>query len=192
MREWGMLEQPPRLQSSVRKVLSELSAEALPALKDPRLELKGLSTADLERVDVVLRRLVIGTLTSVPTDQQWADAWRRWVLRHPHLATIGHSVWAYFPVHRGRYIARPFPPKPETRVLLIFGAPAVSEEPVKLFEGRLRHHLGHVLRYLWTPQAPNECADADREWHQSTEQTRLDEFASAERRAKRRAKRKEQ
>jgi hypothetical protein len=38
MREWGMLDQSPRLQSSVRKVLNELSAEGLLTLKDPKLE----------------------------------------------------------------------------------------------------------------------------------------------------------
>ncbi len=38
MKEWGMAEQPPRLQSCVRKALCELDGEALLRLKDPRLE----------------------------------------------------------------------------------------------------------------------------------------------------------
>ena len=38
MTEWGILDQSPRLQSSVRKVLNELSAEGLLTLKDSKLE----------------------------------------------------------------------------------------------------------------------------------------------------------
>jgi hypothetical protein len=38
MKEWGMDEQARRIQTSVRRVLSELDAEALLSLKDPRLE----------------------------------------------------------------------------------------------------------------------------------------------------------
>ncbi len=38
MAEWGMLEQPRRMQSSVSKVLNELSAEGLLTLKDSKLE----------------------------------------------------------------------------------------------------------------------------------------------------------
>jgi hypothetical protein len=51
--------------------------------------------------------------------------------------------------------------KPETRVLLLLNAARIEEET---FEGDLRHHLGHVLLYLRSPTASNECADADREW----------------------------
>jgi hypothetical protein len=38
MDEWGMSAQPRGLQASVRRVLGELSAEALLRLKDPRFE----------------------------------------------------------------------------------------------------------------------------------------------------------
>lgn len=38
MKEWGMGEQSRRIQSSVRRVLSALSAESLLCLKDPRLQ----------------------------------------------------------------------------------------------------------------------------------------------------------
>src|ERR1039457_3446524 len=38
MHEWRMGEQSPRIQASVRKVLSELDPEALLSLKDPKLE----------------------------------------------------------------------------------------------------------------------------------------------------------
>jgi hypothetical protein len=44
--------------------------------------------------------------------------------REPRLEVMvlpesGHSVWAYFPVHRGRTIARKCKPKSATRVLLV-------------------------------------------------------------------------
>ena len=38
MDEWGLTGQSRRIRTSVRRVLSELSAESLYALKDPRLE----------------------------------------------------------------------------------------------------------------------------------------------------------
>lgn len=166
MREWQMSEQPRRIQRCVRRVLTELDGEALLRLKDPRLEIMVLSEAELRRVQAVIRTLVICTLTSVPTPQQWATALQRWLKRHPGMV-IGHSVWAYFPVHRRRYIARLFPAKPETRVLLVFGPTDGGREPVKVFEDHLRDHLGHVLLYLRSPKARNECPDAMKEWHKS-------------------------
>jgi hypothetical protein len=39
MQEWRMGEQSPRLQASVRKVLSELHPTAFLCLKDPRFEI---------------------------------------------------------------------------------------------------------------------------------------------------------
>ena len=74
------------------------------------------------------------------------------------------SVWAYFPVHRGRLLAQKFKPKPRTRVLLVFSAADFEKEPEKQFKVHLRDHLGHVLLYLRDPKARNTCADAQREW----------------------------
>ena len=166
MQEWGISEQPRHIQHSVRRVLSELTAEALLCLKDPRLEVKVLSDADLQHVQAAIRALVIGTLTSVPTPQQWWARVQRWLARHPGMA-IGHSVWAYFPVHRRRYVARLFPPKPETRVLLVFSTASAENERRKVFEDQIRDHLGHILLYLRSSKARNDCPDAMREWRRS-------------------------
>ncbi len=146
MQEWGMGEQSRRIQSSVRRVLNELTGEALLFLKDPRLEVKVLSDADLQRVaeDGGLRT---------------SDGWKG----HPSLM-IGHSVWAYFPIG---YIGRLLYPKPETCALLVFSAPQAKREQGKLFEDRLRDHLGHVLLYLRSPKARNDCPDAMKEWRRS-------------------------
>jgi hypothetical protein len=167
MQEWGMGEQSRRIRSSVRRVLNELTGEALLFLKDPRLEVKVLSDADLQRVQTVIRALVIRTLSSLPTPQQWQERVCRWLERHPGIV-IGHSVWAYFPVHRRRYVARLFPPKPETRVLLVFSTAGAEKERRKVFEDQIRDHLGHVLLYLRSPKARNDCPDAMKEWRRST------------------------
>ena len=45
MQEWGMEKHPSRLQVSVRKVLSELTAKALLALGDKRLEVRAAAAA---------------------------------------------------------------------------------------------------------------------------------------------------
>jgi len=166
MQEWGMSEQSRRIQTSVRRVLSELDCDALLRLKDQRLEVKVLSEADVHIVETVIRTMVIRTLTSVPTPQQWQAARLRWLKRHPGII-IGHSVWAYFPIHRKRTVAQLFPPKPETRVLLVFGPPKAKGETVRFFEDALRDHLGHVLLYLRSPKARNNCPNALREWRRS-------------------------
>jgi hypothetical protein len=75
-----------------------------------------------------------------------------------------YSVWAYFPVHRGRWIARKVLPKPETRVLLVLSTAGFAEEPAKTLEDYLRDHFGHILLYLRSPKASSECADAQKEW----------------------------
>ncbi len=82
MQEWGMGEQSRRIQSSVRRVLNELTGEALLFLKDPRLEVKVLSDADLQRVSG-RRGLSYNAMGGN--------------MVHPSLM-IGHSVWAYFPI----------------------------------------------------------------------------------------------
>jgi hypothetical protein len=74
-----------------------------------------------------------------------------------------YAVWAYFPIHRNRRIFKKLqpPPKPETRVLLVFHA---WRKQQKDFEEYLRDHIGHVLLYLRDPKANNNCAAAEREW----------------------------
>jgi hypothetical protein len=74
------------------------------------------------------------------------------------------SVWAYFPMHRKRLIAQQHGPKAETRVLLLFGEKQFEKEAPKVSDRCLRDHLGHTLRYLRSPMAPNDCSDAQREW----------------------------
>ena len=75
-----------------------------------------------------------------------------------------YTVWAYFPVHQRRWIAKDLRPKLSTRVLLVFSRTLVAKEKTNVFEDQLRHHFGHVLLYLRAPRAPNECEDAHREW----------------------------
>jgi hypothetical protein len=69
------------------------------------------------------------------------------------------DIWAYFPVHRRRTIVRSLQVKlkPMARVLLVIG-----HDPV---ERHIRDHIGHVLLYLRSPRASNECGDAMREWN---------------------------
>jgi hypothetical protein len=84
-----------------------------------------------------------------------------------------YSVWAYFPVHRRRWVAREYHPKRGTRVLLMFSISASDQTPRKLFEDQIRHHLGHVLLYLRAPKAWNDCDAACREWDESTRAFRI-------------------
>lgn len=78
----------------------------------------------------------------------------------------GHSVWAYFPVHRRRHVVRALEIqlKPTARVLLLISETRVREVSESQFTDYLRDHLGHVLLYLRSPRARNECEDATREW----------------------------
>jgi hypothetical protein len=143
MQEWGMGEQSRRIQRSVRRVLIELSTESLLRLKDPRLQ----------------------------------------VLVSP---TTIYDTWAYFPMHSKNHFSGPQECRlimeplalPETRVLLLLGTnftrkamlaatvvlpPDTTTSPSD-FEDYLRHQLGHVLLYLRSPKARNNCPDALREW----------------------------
>ena len=74
------------------------------------------------------------------------------------------SVWAYFPVHRRRLVAREYHPKPETRVLLVLSIPVSNDTPTNVFEDEIRDHLGHALLYLRAPRAWNDCDAAWKEW----------------------------
>ena len=79
-------------------------------------------------------------------------------------AILGHGVRAHFPVNRRHAYARLFPPKAETRVMLLFSAPDVEREPVEQFQDSLRECLGHVMIYLQSPKARNKRPDARKEW----------------------------
>jgi hypothetical protein len=76
----------------------------------------------------------------------------------------GFSVWAYFPVHRRRLIARQLRPRRQTRVLLVFSLGGLEQETAQSFEECLRDHLGHALLYMRDPKAWNDCDAAWKEW----------------------------
>jgi len=73
-------------------------------------------------------------------------------------------VWAYFPVHRRRKIARHVDVRPETRVLLVFCEPDVRSQSKEYIMNKLRHHLGHVFLYLRNPKSTHDCPAAEEEW----------------------------
>jgi hypothetical protein len=77
------------------------------------------------------------------------------------------SVWAYFPVHRRRLVARNIRLNPATRVLLVLSKPEIEKQPLRLTRDQLRDHLGHTLLYLRSPRSRNECKDAMREWNRA-------------------------
>ena len=79
----------------------------------------------------------------------------------------GSSVWAYFPVHRRRLIARSVQLKPTTRVLLRLSRLRIEKQPRRLTRDELRDHLGHTLLYLRSPHSRNDCEDALREWNRA-------------------------
>ena len=79
----------------------------------------------------------------------------------------GHSVWAYFPIHRNRIVSRKLEPRPGTRVMLVLGEGHFERDISKALEEYLRNHLGHVLLYLREPRANNDCAAAMKEWRRS-------------------------
>jgi hypothetical protein len=84
------------------------------------------------------------------------------------LPEAGHSVWAHFPIHRRRSVARLYGPRPETRVLLVLSERHFSEQSAEQSEDELRDHLGHTLLYLRDPKARNECEEAAAEWKAQT------------------------
>lgn len=73
-------------------------------------------------------------------------------------------VWAYSPMHKHEWLAEYIDLKPTTQALLTISATKVEDRPTKLFHKKLRHQIGHVLRYLQHPTWPNECYHATREW----------------------------
>ena len=128
-----------RVTNCLRRVFSELHPEVLLALRDKRLQ-----------VEVVERyvRIERDDGTSFLFDS--------------HL-----SVWAYFPVHRRRLVARNIRLNPATRVLLVLSKPEIEKQPLRLTRDQLRDHLGHTLLYLRSPRSRNECKDAMREWNRA-------------------------
>jgi hypothetical protein len=168
MQEWQLGEQSPRLQASVRKVLSELHPEALLRLKDKRLEVRVAAGSWHHSV--------------------WAyfPIWPRWTITVQEMAARGITfnreiagqialgvglARAYGNAHAVRQadarervrIVRELLPRSDTRVLLVFRGDFESES-AKTFEDHLRDHLGHVLLYLREPKANNDCAAATKEW----------------------------
>lgn len=78
-------------------------------------------------------------------------------------------VWAYFPVHRRRQIARHVDLRSETRVLLVFYQPDVRSHSKKYMMNKLRHHFGHVFLYLRNPKLEHDCPAAEEEWKRCTQ-----------------------
>jgi hypothetical protein len=74
-----------------------------------------------------------------------------------------HSVWAYFPIRRGRPIPRQYKPRVATRLLLVISEKHFAEQSMRQSQRRLRYHFGQVLLYLSNPTARNDCPDAMRE-----------------------------
>jgi hypothetical protein len=74
-----------------------------------------------------------------------------------------YSVWAYFPFHRRRLIDRELHLRSGTRVLLVFSNASSVELPRKIVQDQIRDQLGHVLLYLRSPYAWNDCSQAMKE-----------------------------
>jgi hypothetical protein len=97
--------------------------------------------------------------------------------REPRLQVVVHpeegcSVWAYFPIHKNRFIVRHvihlgIQVRPTVRVLLVISEARFYKQPLKLTRDQLRDHLGHVLLYLRSPKAQNDCRNAGKEWRRS-------------------------
>lgn len=78
-------------------------------------------------------------------------------------------VWAYFPVHRRRQIARHVDLLPETRVLLMFYQPDMRSHSKEYTMNKLRHHLAHVFLYLRDSKLKQDCPAAEEEWKRCTQ-----------------------
>jgi hypothetical protein len=60
-----------------------------------------------------------------------------------------------------------------TGILLLLSQPAIERLPRKEVMEDLRHELGHVLLYLSSPEAIDDCSAADEEWECAT---RMEDF----------------
>jgi hypothetical protein len=92
--------------------------------------------------------------------------------REPRLQVVilpesvpGFRVWSYFPIYERRSIVQQLADigistRPSTRVLLVISETLSEDEADYLRDG-----LGHVLLYLRSPRATNDCDAAMREWN---------------------------
>ena len=76
-------------------------------------------------------------------------------------------VSAVFGADGQKYYEELFEPDSETEILLVVFEPDVDRLLFEFTVRRLRHHMGHVLRYLEDPELENDCSDAEREWQKS-------------------------
>ena len=95
------------------------------------------------------------------------ETWTISILSDPRLqvAAIPRSmIWAYFPVHKRRWIVRqlPYSIDSRVRVLLVVGEDSVMDQPKRRTMAELAHHFGHALCYLRDPRRIHTCADANR------------------------------
>jgi hypothetical protein len=146
MREWGMDTQPRRAQSCVRRVLNELSAEALLRLKDQRLQV----------------------LVSPTT---FYDTWAYFPMHSKnHFSGSQECRLIMEPLALPKtrvllVLGTNFTRKAMLAATVVL--PPDTTTSSSDFEGYLRHHLGHVLLYLRDPEAQNDCPDARKEWRRS-------------------------
>ncbi len=100
--------------------------------------------------------------------------------RNPRLEVVrsldktDYSIWAYFPIHSRRHVARQYKPRQETQVLIVINESLLKGQPLEQSKAQLRDHLGHTMLYLRSPRASNECADAMREWRQNRVRSLVD------------------
>jgi len=177
MQEWGIGEQSRTVQRCVRRTLNLLSSEALLLLRDPRLE---VITSRNPRLEVI------------PPDED-VRAWfpihpRRRIARLMQPKAETRVLLMLRPRRRRAALScvpdeRPVKLEPWARADLAKLSPKararrldderfrLSDEPhrnpAEVFEEHLRHHLGHVLLYLRTPKALNNCKNAHRVWEEA-------------------------
>jgi hypothetical protein len=77
------------------------------------------------------------------------------------------AAWAFFPIHRRRIVARELHPKPQTRILLVLSPSRFERLSSKELIGYLRDQFGHILLYLRSPRANNDCHEAMKEWRRN-------------------------
>ena len=177
MREWGMDEQSPRIQTCVRKVLNELEPAALLYLKDPRFEVVvlpelGTSIWAHFAVRIASHGLIALNQKKVFRGERLITvlaACRDMSAEYDNLTErereeIQESL--RFDLSK-RLLAQGMRLNPRTRVLLTFCTATCESTPVKVLQDQIRDHIGHVLLYLRDPKARNECQDAMREWRKS-------------------------
>jgi hypothetical protein len=185
MLEWGMDKAPRGLQASVRKVLSELTGEALLALGDKKLEVRVAEAAYhysvwayfpiWPRWSRAAQDLAASSITFNPIVTAHA-------MLDTHAVRIcgNTSAARQADIYERIRIVRELLPRIETRILLVFGTSGFEKERSVDFQDLLRHHLGHVLLFLREPKAWNDCDAACKELEQSARRPRaIQELAAA-------------